>query len=387
MHIAIDARVLMDKQYTGVSGYAYNLIKAILTSNSYNQYSLFYNSAKLSPKRIPCFASNNYQNIITHYPNKILNYLFFRGLSWPRIDEIIQKKTSKKVDIFWMPHINFNACSGQCFKMITIHDLSFLRFPEFFSQRQNFWHKSLNVSKMLKQFDLIVAISENTKKDIVELAQINPEKIYVIYSGIDDQYRPIEAADPELNNIKKKYKLPHNFLLFLGSLEPRKNLLGIIQAFEVYKKKTNNDFVLVLAGAPAWQYKEIYKLARKSVYKNDIKFLGYVPEEDKPYLYNLATIFLFPSFYEGFGFPPLEAMACGTPVISSFTSSLPEVLDGAAILVDPYNYNDCALAIEEIINNQKLRENFIKQGFKQAKKFSWQQTAQFYLKNWRNFIN
>jgi glycosyltransferase involved in cell wall biosynthesis len=306
------------------------------------------------------------------------------------------------IGVFFMPHINFVAlknsppcqggAKGGCKSVLTIHDLSFLRFPRYFSFRKNFWHKMINVKKLVKKFDRIVAVSENTKNDIVELCKVEPEKIKVIYSGVEREYKPnyeLRITNYEFDNMKKKYGLPEKFILFLGTVEPRKNIEGLINAYNKYREKIEvrhrvsdvglHGYKLVIAGGRGWKSKNIYKEWEKSRYKDDIKFLGYVDKKDKVYLYNLAELFVYPSFYEGFGFPPLEAMACGTPVITSFTSSLSEIVGGAGLMVDPYNITDIATAIERVLSDDRLRDNLIQKGLERAKKFDWEKTAREYL--------
>ncbi len=381
MHIGIDARVLMDKYYSGVSGYAYNLIKNILKIRPEYKYSLFYNS--FHKAHFSVFSSSNYQNIIKRYPNKFFNYFLLNFFSWPKIDQILEKETETPLDIFWAPHINFISLSSASKKVITIHDLSFLRFPEFFSKRKNFWHKSINIIKLIRNFDIIIAISKNTKNDIVDLLNVSPDKIEVIYSGLKEEYF-IDNNEKIKTKIKSKYNLPDKFILFLGNLEPRKNIVNLIISCEHLWKNKDFDFSLVIAGSYAWKYKDILKVYKKSPYHQKIKFLGYIHEEDKPYLYNLASLFVFPSFYEGFGFPPLEAMASRTPVIAGANSSLFETLGKAALFVDPYNITDLSQAILFLTKRQDLQEKFIKKGLKQAKKYSWQNTAKKYLELWEN---
>ena len=383
MLIGIDIRTLMDSRYSGVSEYTLNLIKEILKLDNYNEYRLFYNSFNNCPN-IPEFSGKNVKLVKYNYPNKILNYLFFKFFNYPKIDKKL------KVDIFFMPHINFIGLSSKVKKIITIHDLSFLRNPEFFSTRKNFWHSMIDVSRLLKKFDQIIAVSENTKRDIIELCGIDSEKVKVIYSGISQECRMI--ADPnsietkKLDEVKRKYNLSDKFILYLGTIEPRKNIIGIIRAYNqlrILDKRENcelQDLKLIIAGGRGWKSKDIYKEQELSEYKDDIKFLGYIDFEDKVYLYNLASVFIYPSFYEGFGFPLLEAMACGTPVVASYSSSLPEVMGSAGLLVNPYNINDIACAIKQILSNKDLRDKLIKKGLKQASKFNWAKTATEYLK-------
>ncbi len=411
MKIGIDIRTLMDAQYSGVSEYALNLIREIIRLDNNNQYRLFYNCFG-DCLSIPRFPADNVKLVKYNYPNKLLNYLYFKFFNYPKIDQALG------VDVFFMPHINFIGMSGGARSLIAVHDLSFLRYPEFFSARKNFWHSMVNVKKLVRRFNTIVAVSENTKRDIVELCGVNESNIKVIYAGVGEEYRKINfqfspirgqaifnfsaiggsayggktnhnsqifkqnTDERNLMEVKNKYNLPNKFILYLGTVEPRKNVDGIIRAYNEVRSQNLElrNIKLVIAGNRGWKSKSIYKEWERSEFKNDIKFLNYVDGEDKVYLYNLASVFVYPSFYEGFGFPPLEAMASGLPVIASFSSSLPEVAGDAAIMVDPYNINDLARAMAEILTDNNLRNKLIARGLAQAKKFSWEKTAKEYLK-------
>ncbi|MFA6306274.1 MAG: glycosyltransferase family 1 protein [Patescibacteria group bacterium] len=377
--VAIDIRTLMDARYSGVSEYAFNLIKEILRLDNRNEYRLFYNCFG-DCASMPEFAGKNVEVIKYNYPNKILNYLFFKFFNYPKIDKELE------ADIFFMPHINFIGMSSAGKSLITIHDLSFLRYPEFFSRRKNFWHKMINVKKLIKRFDYVIAVSEHTKRDIVELCGISPDKIKVIYPGLGAEFTDIKIAGDKSAAIKRKYDLPDKYILYLGTVEPRKNVDGIIRAYNQLRTCLPDgqgyelrDYKLVIVGGRGWKSEKIYKELEQSEFKADIKFLGYVDAEDKAYLYNSASVFIYPSFYEGFGFPPLEAMASGLPVIASYAASLPEVAGGAALMVNPYNISELALAMREVLTDENLRNKLIKRGLEQAKKFSWEKTAKEYL--------
>jgi len=320
MKIGIDARTLMDDNYSGISECTLNLIRAMLVINSKNnehEIKLFYNSLT-NKKNIPKFE--NVERIYTRYPNKFFNYILQKIFHFPKIDKLLD------VDSFFMPHFNFVSLS-KAKKNLTVHDLSFLKYPSFFNKRKNFWHKMLNVGKIIKTSDKIVAISENTKRDIVDIFDIKSDKIKVVHNGISDEFKKLDRSNKDLEEIKEKYNLPNDFILFLGTIEPRKNIKNIILSFDEFiKKQKNKDIELVIIGQLGWSSDDVLDVARQS--KNKIRFLGYIPKEEKVYFYNLASIFLFPSFYEGFGLPPLEAMACGTPVITSNASSLLKSLIG-----------------------------------------------------------
>lgn len=377
MTIGVDIRVLLDAQYSGVAEYTLNLLRALMAEDKVNNYVLFYNSAKDRRGRLPEFAAPNVKIISRRWPNKALNYGFFKLFNWPAVDKLI----GCQFDVYWLPHLNFLAWP-KAKNLLTIHDLSFLRYKEFFSGRQNFWHRQLNVSRLLKQADIAVAISENTKRDIMTLIGVQDEKIKVIYSGVADNFKVLDGGDGRLLAVQEKYQLPKRFILFLGTVEPRKNLSGLIQSYNYLRQRHADlsDVQLIIAGGDGWKFKKIYQSAEISPYAADIKFLGYIKPDDKCALYNLAAVFAFPSFYEGFGLPPLEAMAAGTPVVASFASSMPEVVGTAGLLVDPYNAAEIGEAVAQVLLDKNLAEVLRQRGLAQAKKFTWQKTAQAYLK-------
>lgn len=255
---------------------------------------------------------------------------------------------------------------------MVIHDLSFELYPEFFTFKKRLWHKLINPRQLCQQADTVIAISQNTKNDVMKLYDIKEEKIKVIYQGINEMFfKPI--SDETKEKIKNKYNLPNNYIFYLGNLEPRKNVESLILAFEKIKDESVN---LVIAGGEAWKYKKIYKLWQNSPAKKRIKFSGYVDAVDKPALYSLAKIFVYPSIYEGFGLPPLEAMACGTPVITSFNSSLVEAVGDAGLLIDPNNINELTNIIDQLLMDQKLQNVLKEKGLKQSQKFRWQSSAE-----------
>jgi len=372
----------MEKEYSGVSEYTLNLVRAILEEDRENEYKLFYNSGRDISGRMPEFKYEKAEVVSAHYPNKIFNYLMQKTLRQPKVDQLLG------VDIFWLPNLNFISLSSQAKKILTIHDLSFLRCPNFFSLQRNLWHCIINIKKLIRESDKIIAVSENTKNDIMELAGVSEAKIEVIYSGIDEEFRIIDKNDQSLEEVKKKYDLADKFILFLGTLEPRKNIIGLIKAFNEFRENWaggKERIELAIAGGRGWKEKGARQEREKSKYKEDIKFLGYIPRQDKAYLYNLASIFVYPSFYEGFGFPPLEAMACGLPVVTSFSSSLPEAVGEASLLVDPYKTGEIAQAIRKILSDEFLKNDLIERGRKKASEFSWQKAAEKYLDIFKEF--
>ena len=364
MKIGIDARVLARGTRTGVEEYTINLLSNLLTLNPQIDYQLFYNAYQKVDLNYPWISLSNVKLNDFKIPNRFF-FIAARYFNQPKIDKMLGG-----VDVYFNPHFFVAPISNKCKKVITFHDLSFEYYPEFFSWRKRIWQKFLmNAKKEVREADKIIAVSESTKSDLINFYKINPDKIKVIYSGVGEQFKQINNNN---NDIRKKYNLPNKFILYFGTIEPRKNLIGLIKSFELLKDK---DCKLVIAGTKGWLYQDVFKAVSKSKKRKDIIFTGFVEELDKPYLYNLSEIFVYPSFFEGFGFPPLEAMACGIPTIVSSNSSLSEVVGKAALMVDTSNIDELSWAMEIALSDKELRERLIKDGLKQSKKFSWQKCA------------
>ncbi|MFH1461024.1 MAG: glycosyltransferase family 1 protein [Patescibacteria group bacterium] len=387
MKIGIDIRVLARGTRTGVEEYTINLLTHLLPLESKINYSLFYNAYRKTKLNYDWLNLPNVQLKDFRIPNRVF-FALARYFNQPRIDKLLEG-----TDVYFNPHFFVAPLTSQCKKVITFHDLSFEHYPEFFSWRKRLWQKFLmNTRREAAQADKIIAVSQSTKDDLINLYGIKSEKIKVIYSGVGEEFKPMLrpclenasfAKDANFKGtasrvgIKEKYNLPEKFILYFGTIEPRKNIIGLIKSFEILKDK---DCKLVIAGTKGWLYQGIFKIARESKRKKDIIFTGFVEPEDKPELYHLAQVFVYPSFFEGFGFPPLEAMACGLPAIVAVNSSLPEIVGQAGIMIDPTNIDELAWAMEIVLTDNDLRRRLIKKGLKQAQKFSWQKCAQKTLK-------
>ncbi|MCK4540421.1 glycosyltransferase family 4 protein [Candidatus Parcubacteria bacterium] len=381
MKIGIDISTLMDAYFSGVSEYSYNLIKKIIVKDKKNEYFLYFNS--FAPSKNLKIDISEYPNVKvaqTRYPNKFFKHIMQNLFKFPKVDKILGG-----VDLFFSPNLNFFNYTNAPKKIITIHDLSFVRYPEFFSLRRNLWHKMINIKKTLRKYDKIIAISKNTKNDLMELFDISENKIQVIYSGIENDMRKISKQELNLikndYNFKQKYNLPKKFILYLGTIEPRKNIENIIKAFGIFLEKNPQaaDYKLVIAGGSGWKNKNIFKTWKNSLEKNNIKFIGYIDKNDKKYLYNLASLFIFPSYYEGFGFPPLEALACGCPVIAANNSSLSEIVGDYSTLINPYDISSIAKTIELYCLDKIDNNIFLKKFANIKKEYSWDKCAAKYL--------
>ena len=253
--------------------------------------------------------------------------------------------------------------------IVTIYDTVFISAPETMGNRKELEEYKYGAQKS----DLIITISESAKNDIIENLGVSEDKIEIVHPGIDLENYSQKYEKEELERIRNKYKLPSEYILYLGTIEPRKNIERTIKAFIKYKKEVKDDLKLVIAGGKGWKYDNIMKLIESM--GTDIILTGYIDEEDKIPIYKLAQIFAFPSLYEGFGMPVLEAMAGGVPVVTSNVSSLPEVAGDAAILVDPLNEDEIFEAYKKILSDKKLQLEMIEKGLEQAKKFEWKESA------------
>lgn len=372
MTIGIDIRVLGGSDEGGIAQYAINLLPGLFELDRSIKFKLFYSSFGAREISYDWFSEKNVELFKFEIPNRLL-FASAKLFNRPFVDKILGG-----ADVFFSPHFFLAPLSASCKSVITFHDLSFVRYPEFFSWRKNFWHRfEMSPKKQAKRADKVISVSQSTRNDLVSVFGINPNKIKIIYSGVSEKFFEKPKAE-QVRLVKEKYRLPEKFLLFLGTIEPRKNVAGILEAFASLKSGNliPDNISLVIAGQLGWLCGEFKKFYDKTPYKNFIKIIGRVDEKDKPLLYSLAEVFVYPSFFEGFGFPPLEAMAGGIPVISSRSSSLPEVVGGAGLLVNPYSVNEIAEAMIGLLLNSSLRKKYSLAGAERAKQFSWRKTAE-----------
>lgn len=374
MNIGIDIRPLMTKNKTGVGEYTHELLNALFKLDQKNQYYLFYNAAKNHNLKTLPWQQNNVHYTEGNYPNKLFNLAL--ELEAIKIDQFIPVK----IDCWYAPNLNFFNLSVDIPYILTIHDLSFELFPQFYTARQNFWHKIIGPKKQCEKAKLIIVPSKNTRRDLTNYYQIPKEKIKVIYPGADNNFSLTNPTLPtDKTRVLNRYSLPENFILFLGSIEPRKNITTIIKAYEKLPPELTSKHPLIIVGAPGWKNKEIYEAALKSPLASQIKFIGYIAAEDKPVFYSLSSLFIFDSFYEGFGFPLIEAMRMGTPTIAANRASLPEITANASYLVNPNKISDLYQAMKILLTDGELKNNYIKKGHIVAENYSWEKAATNWL--------
>ena len=365
----------LNRPRTGIGNYIYNLIKEFAKTNENRGkvYLINYEKTNIFPNLNEIIVENPLKNITKK------SYYF-----WHLYLQFKLNKENFKFDIIHSPEnaALFIKLKHQK-KIITVYDITPYLFPESFTPITLLRYKLL-FPKTLKTADKIITDSNSTKRDLINYFNVPAEKIKVILLAADEKFKPLNHE--EVNEVKQRYKLEFSFILYVGTLEQRKNIPTLIKAF--YKlKKDETKQKLVIAGGKGWKYKEIFETIDKLNLQKDVIFTGYVLDEDLPALYNAADLFVYPSLYEGFGLPPLEAMACGTPVITSNTSSLPEVVGDAGIMVDPYDVDGLADAMYKVLGNDGLREDMIKRGLERAKIFSWEKAAKETMKVYEEVYN
>lgn len=270
--------------------------------------------------------------------------------------------------------------AGGCPFVVTVHDLSFLFFPHSFrSLRRSYLRIFARMS--VHRARRVIAVSESTKRDLVEIYDISPAKIDVVYNGVDARYQPLPAD--QVVAFRQQQGLPERFILFVGTLEPRKNIVSLIDAYARLPKERPP---LVLVGGKGWFYNEIFGRVEALGLTREVRFAGFVPAEDLPLWYNAADLFVYPSLYEGFGLPPLEAMACGTAVITSTASSLPEVVGQAGKLANPTDTEALAAAMAQVLGSRQLQQEMETAGLAQAAGFSWEETARKTVDSYRRAL-
>ncbi len=371
MRIAIDIRALTDEHLTGVGLYTHHLIVALSELSPTDEFWLFASGSDSLLDRLPIFKAANIKTIKLHLPNRLL-FLLLKLPGGPKLENFLPIKP----DVWIFPKCNIFNTSLPYF--LSMHDLAFDIFPHFITQKERLHNRIVNPLNLAKQAAGILTVSDSTCHDLKARWQLPASKIHVTPLGVDHTIY-LSREQPSDRTFRATYDLNRPYVLALATNEPRKNLESVIEGYDIFRARGGKNIPLVLAGHTGWKTKFFNERLARSRYKNDILVLGYIPEKHKPALYRGALAFLFPSFYEGFGLPVLEAMACGIPVITSATSSLPEVVGTAGVLVDPFNVNDLASSLHELLNtpdSAQFRSKLALAATAQAQEFDWTKTAQ-----------
>ncbi len=379
--ILVDATPIRDKP-SGIGIYTINLIQALsslqkqenLAIEIYYQPSFKkwlkgdFSLPEILTEFLPCQTLPlpvTLTNFLGKYAPFLLNNYFDQYLDNPNIIH--------GTDHFVYPY-------KKALKIMTIHDLSFIKYPEYAPKivKNNYKNR---IENCLKWTDLIITFSESTKQDINQIFNFPETKIFITPQA--SRYENLKINLSTTTN----YNLNHPYLLFVSTFEPRKNIINIIKAFNHLKQTKKIDHNLILIGQKGWQYQPIFEAINNSQFRDNIYHLGYLSDQEVALFYQNAEVFIYPSYYEGFGLPVLEAMSLGAPVITSNISSLPEVAGDAAILINPHNYQELADAILQVIKNSELRNNLIEKGKNRAKLFSWENTAKHTINTYKYLLN
>jgi glycosyltransferase involved in cell wall biosynthesis len=369
MKIILDISPLL-LESVGIRSYTINLVRNILKINEGREFLLF---PFLTEKTKKNFEGMNYKGFVIKEQYRKWLFAILSSLGG---GTLISKRYSSHWDLFWTPGTFLLPI--RCSIVGTIYDLTTIIYPEF-HRRKVVKHQEKMFNYFKESASLIIAISENTKIDIMKYLRIPEDKIRTIYCGVGDEFRKIEdirVLESRLRGIGIDYP----YIFYLGTLEPRKNVERLIEAFIQLKKRKQINEKLVISGIKGWGYQSIFDKVASSGIEKEIIFTGFVPNEFLPFLYNGASAFVYPSLYEGFGLPVLEAMACGVPVVTSNVSSLPEVAGDAAILLNPYSVDELADGIWRILSDEDLRNRCITKGIERAKSFTWERCAMETLK-------
>lgn len=356
MLIAIDIREAAGGKRAGKGWYAFQLVQEILTQDKKNQYILY------TDQPFPAWS---------HFENAIQKFFPPHSLVWHY--NVMRDIKKNPPDIFFAPTSYIIAAFGpkNLKTIITVHDLVAWYVPDRHNKKATFVeHRTLPTA--VKKACYVTTVSESTKTDLQKLFQIPQEKISVIHCAAGRAFHEME--NEEKTQAAVKLKTPEKFILSVGTLEPRKNFITLLKSFAKLRKKFP-EFHCIIIGSKGWNYREIFKTIETLKIGDFVHFPDYVSEENLVKYYNLASFFVYPSLYEGFGIPVLEAMQCGCPVITSNVSSLPEVAGSSAILINPKNTDELSKKMEEIIMDEKIRETMRQKGLEQARKFSWRKSA------------
>jgi glycosyltransferase involved in cell wall biosynthesis len=356
MRVAIDARKLHD---FGVGTYIRNLLRHLARLDANTEYILLCRDEDMGVAR-------------TLGPN-------FRAVREPSENYSVREQIHvpyllmrERPDVYHAPHYILPP-AVPCRSVVTIHDCIHLMFPEYLPNRVAHAYAKSSMWAAVRRSDRILTVSESSKRDILRFFNVPPEKIVVVYNAIDERFG-VEPSAEQVALVRERYQLDHGFVLYAGTIKPHKNLVRLIDAFEGLRKDGFDELKLLIIGDQISKLPSLRRAVHKYKLHKHVRFLGFLPDDTLAVLYRLAAVFVFPSLYEGFGLPPLEAMASGTPVVVSNVSSLPEVCGDAAMLVDPLDAISIRDGIERVLTDKALREQLRVKGLARAREFSWERS-------------
>jgi glycosyltransferase involved in cell wall biosynthesis len=354
VRIAIDARKLHD---FGIGTYIRNLLKYLARLDQATEFVLL-----CKPQDVKAVEAigPNFRPVVA--PSK--PYSLAEQFTVPA------KLLTHNVDLFHEPHYVLPPLVP-CRAVVTIHDCIHLMFPQYLPNRLAYAYARANLWAAARRAERILTVSETSKADILRYCDVPADRVIVIYNAIDDHFAT-PPGDEAVQRVRERYQLEGPFALYVGNIKPHKNLERLIDAFDLVRRGGFERMQLLIIGDQISKYPRLRRAVDKHKLHKHVRFLGFVPDDTLAALYRLATVFVFPSLYEGFGLPPLEAMASGTPVVISNRSSLPEIAGDAAELVDPYSAVSIAEGIQRVLGDPSLRQAMIARGLARAREFSWE---------------
>ena len=354
MRIGIDARKLHD---FGIGTYIRNLLRHLARMDHDTEFVVL-----ARPDDCPAVSAlgQNFRGVAETAANYSVAEQFRIPLALRR----------ERVTLFHAPHYVLPPLV-RCPSVVTIHDCIHLMFPQYLPSRLALTYARGSIRLAARRATRILTVSESSKRDILRFVDVAAGKIDVIYNAYDERFG-IEPREEDVVRVRERYQLHDEFVLYAGNVKPHKNLERLIVAFDLVRKRGLEHLKLVLIGDDISKYAALRRAVHSHQLHKYVRFLGYLPEETLAVMYRLAGVFVFPSLYEGFGLPPLEAMASGTPVVTSNVSSLPEVAGDAALLVDPYDPSAIADGIERVLCDERLRRDLRARGLVRARQFSWE---------------
>ena len=357
MRIAIDARKLRDY---GIGTYVRNLLRHLARTDHTTEYVVLCREADC---QLVGELGENFRAVPERSPGYSIREQITVPLDLRR----------ERADLFHSPHYVLPPLTP-CKSVVTIHDCIHLRFPQYLRNRLGYGYARTSLWMATHQSNRILTVSEASKRDILDYFHVPPEKIDVIYNGIDELFSEL-PSDEDIGRVRERYQLDDPFILYAGNIKPHKNIERTIEAFHLLRRSAEFDSVkLVIIGDEIAKYAALRHAVHRHKLHKYVRFFGFVQDRTLAILYRLAAVFVFPSLYEGFGLPPLEAMASGTPVITSNVSSLPEVVGDAALLVDPLQPEAISEAMRRVLTDSALRDDLRARGLVRARQFSWERS-------------
>jgi glycosyltransferase involved in cell wall biosynthesis len=357
MRVAIDARKLHD---FGIGTYIRNLLRHLARTDHSTEYVLLCGEADLG---VAAQLGPNFRGVLEPSPNYSLR-------EQVHVPWVLRRE---RPDLYHAPHYVLPA-GVRCPSVVTIHDCIHLMFPQYLPNRLAYAYARAQMWSAARRSDCILTVSEASKRDILHLFNVPPEKIVVVYNAIDSHFA-VTPSEEAVSRVRERYQLDHKFVLYVGNIKPHKNLVRLIEAFHQLRQGELADLKLLIIGDQISKLPSLRRAVHRHKLHKQVRFLGYVGDDQLAILYRLASVFVFPSLYEGFGLPPLEAMASGTPVVASNVSSLPEVVGDAAVLVNPYDVDAIVDGLRRVLTDPALAANMSRKGIERAREFSWERSV------------